>query len=257
MILDKIVVKTKHRVEKSKEVISFTAIKEKALQLPKGNFSFEEALKEKGMHFICEVKKASPSKGIIDEEFPYLDIAREYEEAGAACVSVLTEPEFFLGSDTYLKEIKGEVSIPILRKDFTVDPYQIYEAKVLGADCILLICSILSQEELSEYIKISDSLGLSTLVEAHEEEEVYKALNAGARIIGVNNRDLKTFQVDINNSIHLRKLVPDTIVFIAESGIKTRSDVAALETHGVKGILIGETLMRASDKEKILKELKG
>lgn len=257
MILDKIVVKTKNRVEKSKEVISFTAIKEEALQLPKGNFSFEEALKEKRMHFICEVKKASPSKGIIDEEFPYLDISREYEEAGAACISVLTEPEFFLGSDKYLREIKGEVSIPILRKDFTVDPYQIYEAKVLGADCVLLICSILSQEELSEYIKISDSLGLSTLVEAHDEEEVHKALNAGARIIGVNNRDLKTFQVDINNSINLRKLVPDTIIFIAESGIKTRSDVAALEIHGVNGILIGETLMRASAKEKILKELKG
>lgn len=257
MILDDIVEKVKERVEIRKETVSFLEMKKEAERLPKSTYSFEKKLKEEGIHFICEVKKASPSKGIIDEEFPYIQIAREYEQAGASCISVLTEEDFFLGSNEYLKEIKKTVTVPILRKDFIIDPYQIYESKVLHADCILLICSVLTKAQLKEYIEISDTLGLSVLVEAHDEEEIDKALSTGSRMIGVNNRNLKTFQVDINNSLKLRKLVPSDILFIAESGIQTREDVALLEEHGVNGVLVGETLMRAINKSQMLKELKG
>ncbi len=220
-------------------------------------FPFERALKGNDIAFICEVKKASPSKGIIDEAFPYLEIAREYEKAGASAISVLTEPDWFLGSDKYLKEIRKEVKIPILRKDFTVDPYQIYEAKLIGADAVLLICALLDEARLKEYITIAHGLGLSALVEAHTEIEVQMALAAEARVIGVNNRNLKTFEVDINTSVKLRDLVPRHIPFVSESGISTAEDVARLRDNKVNGVLIGESFMRSKNKKERLAELRG
>ena len=219
--------------------------------------SFEEALRAQGMSFICEVKKASPSKGIIAEEFPYLQIAADYERAGAAAVSVLTEPFYFKGENRFLREIAERVNIPLLRKDFTVDSYMIYEAKALGASAVLLICSILDSGELKRYIELTHELGLSALVEAHDEAEVQMAIEAGARIIGVNNRDLKSFKVDTGNSMRLRRLVPEDIIFVSESGIQTARDVAALHQSGVDAVLIGETLMRAGDKKAELDKLRG
>lgn len=208
------------------------------------------------MSFICECKKASPSKGLIEPDFRYLEIAREYEAAGADCISVLTEPKWFLGSDEYLKEIAKTVSIPCIRKDFTVDEYQIYQAKTLGAAAVLLICSILSEEQLSKYIKICDSLGISALVEIHNEKEAGMAVRAGARIIGVNNRNLKDFTVDTANSRKLRDLIPDDIIFVSESGVKSTDDIRAICEIGVDAVLIGETLMRADDKKAKLDELR-
>lgn len=212
---------------------------------------------EQGFSLICEVKKASPSKGEITKDFPYMTIAKEYEDGGAAAISVLTEPEYFKGSNRYLTEISGSVSIPVLRKDFTVDEYQIYEAKYIGADAVLLICALLDKDTLKEYICICDELGLSSLVEVHREEEITMALEAGARIIGVNNRNLQTFQVDFNHSIKLRKLTPPEIIFIAESGIKNSEEISALKAAGADGALIGETLMRSRDKKGMLAYLQG
>lgn len=258
MILDTIAEATRMRIEREKKEVPLKEIRDLALALPKKEgYPFEDALKGDGIHFICEVKKASPSKGIIAEDFPYIDIAREYEEAGASCISVLTEPSFFLGKDSYLTEIRKEVSIPLLRKDFILDSYQIYQAKILGADAILLICALLSGELIAEYLKLSHDLGLSALVEAHDEEEVQKAVEAGARIIGVNNRDLRTFEVDIRTSGRLRRLVPENILFIAESGIKTAEDIRTLRADRINGVLIGETLMKSSHKKEMLKELRG
>lgn len=220
-------------------------------------FAFEQALKKEDVSFICECKKASPSKGLIAPNFPYLEITKEYETAGADCISVLTEPKWFLGNDEYLKEIAKAVSIPCLRKDFTVDEYQIYQAKVLGASAVLLICSLLTEDQIKDYIRICDNLGLSALVEAHDEQEVQTALNTGARIIGVNNRNLKDFSVDTDNSRRLRELIPPNILFVSESGVRTAEDVAALRKIGADAVLIGETLMRASDKRAKLIELRG
>lgn len=221
------------------------------------DFPFEQALRKDGMSFICEVKKASPSKGVIAEDFPYVEIAKDYEKSGASAISVLTEPQWFKGENAYLEEISKDVSIPLLRKDFTVCEYQIYEAKLIGASAVLLICSLLDTETIREWIKTCDTLGLSALVEAHTEDEVKSAVSAGARIIGVNNRNLRDFTVDITNSIRLRSLVPSEILFVAESGIKTRADIAELENAGVNGVLIGETLMRSKDKKAMLDELNG
>lgn len=230
-------------------------IKAQALAMPKGSFEFEKALKKDGLSFICEVKKASPSKGVIEENFPYLKIAREYEKAGAACISCLTEPKWFMGSDTYLKEIAQAVSIPVLRKDFTICEYQIYEAKLLGAKAVLLICALLDTDIISGYIKICDSLGISALVEAHDENEVNSALKAGARIIGVNNRNLNDFTVDVNNSTKYRSMIPRDVIFVSESGIKNHEDIRVLLNNKTDAVLIGETLMRADDKRAVLKEL--
>lgn len=223
----------------------------------KTQFRFEEALKKEGMSFIYEVKKASPSKGVLDEAFPYLQIACEYEEAGADAISVLTEPEWFCGSDRHLEEIAKKVSIPVLRKDFIVDPYQIYEAKLLGADAILLICALHELKTLKEFRRIAQGLGLSVLTETHTEAEVHMALEAGSGIIGVNNRDLKTFHVDLGTSARLRRMVPDDILFISESGIRTREDIARLEEIKIDAVLIGETLMKSRDKRRQVKSLKG
>ena len=256
-ILDQLADYARERTEQAKLKIPLEEIRRKALSLPKGSFTFENALKKTGISFICECKKASPSKGLIAPDFPYLQIAKEYEAAGADCISVLTEPKWFLGSDEYLKAIASIVSIPCLRKDFTVDEYMIYEAKVLGASAVLLICSILSEEQIKSYISICDELGLSALVEAHDENEVQTALNAGARIIGVNNRNLKDFSVDTDNSRRLRELIPRDVLFVSESGVSSAEDVAKLREIGADAVLIGETLMRALDKKAKLDELRG
>lgn len=271
-ILNEIAEYTKERIKEEKKNIPLEEIRALAESMAKSEvditkhgsgdeklaFRFERALKEAApMAFICECKKASPSKGLIAEKFPYMDIAKEYEAAGASAISVLTEPKWFLGSDRYLEEISEAVSIPCLRKDFTIDPYMIYQAKSSLASAVLLICSLLDTKELKEYIAVADSLGLSQIVEAHDEREIESAMEAGARIIGVNNRNLKDFSVDINNSRRLRSMVPKSTLFVAESGIKTREDVAKLEAIGVNAVLIGETLMRADDKNKMLAELKG
>ena len=256
-ILDELADYARVRTEEAKKKISSEEMRRRAELLPKGDFPFEQALKKEGISFICECKKASPSKGLIAPDFPYLEIAKAYETAGADAISVLTEPKWFLGSDQYLREIAAEVSIPCLRKDFTVDPYMIYEAKVLGASAVLLICSILSEEQLKEYREIADTLGLSALVEAHDEEEIRMALRSGARIIGVNNRNLKDFSVDTENSRRLREMVPSDVLFVSESGVRTPEDVAKLREIGVDAVLIGETLMRADDKKAKLAELRG
>lgn len=257
-ILEQLASYAKERVQKKKQIVSLEEMKEKAMSMQcKTGFPFEEELKKEGISFICECKKASPSKGLIAEEFDYLTIAKEYEEAGASAISVLTEPRWFMGKDEYLSEIAQSVDIPVLRKDFTVDPYMIYEAKVLGASVVLLICALLDEEELREFIHIADELGLSAITEAHDEAEIGKAVNAGARIIGVNNRNLRDFTVDVRNSIRLREKVPDEILFIAESGIKTHEDIEILKQGKINGVLIGETLMKAKDKKAMLKELRG
>lgn len=255
-ILDKIVAATRLRVAREREEISLEAL-QKQTAPARAPFAFATALAGAGMSFICEVKKASPSKGLIAANFPYRQIAREYEAAGAAAISVLTEPDFFQGSDWYLAEIREEVTIPLLRKDFIIDPYQIYQANRLGADAVLLICAILTDGELTAYLKLADSLGLSCLVEAHDEAEVGRALAAGAKIIGVNNRDLRTFRVDMVNSVRLRGKVPREVLFVSESGISTGEDVALLQAHGVDAVLVGESLMRSSDKKAALETLRG
>lgn len=256
MILDKLAEATRIRVEKEKKKIPLETVKQKALDMPKGDFSFEKAISEGDISFICEVKKASPSKGIIAEDFSYVQIAKDYEEAGASCISVLTEPDYFKGDKSYLKEISENVSLPLIRKDFVIDEYMIYDAKIHGASCVLLICSLLDKETIEKYIEICDNLGMSALVEAHDETEIKMAIAAGARMIGVNNRDLKTFTVDIGNSERLRKLVPDNILFIAESGIRTNADIRRLREAKVNGVLIGETFMRAENKKEMLQELR-
>ncbi len=255
-ILDELAAYAEKRVKEAEKNIPLLQIKEKALSMPAGVFEFEKALKKSGMSFICECKKASPSKGLIAENFPYTEIARDYEKAGADCISVLTEPKWFLGDNSYLKEIAENVNIPCLRKDFTVDEYMIYEAKLLGASAVLLIVAILSEEQIKKYISICDKLGLSALVETHSEEEVKTAVSAGARIIGVNNRNLKDFSVNTENSKKLRDLIPDNIVFVSESGVKTAEDVRALKEIGADAVLIGETLMKAPDKIQKMNEIR-
>ncbi|SFL12380.1 indole-3-glycerol phosphate synthase [Lachnospiraceae bacterium KH1T2] len=257
-ILEKLSGYARERVAEAKKRVPLEVMMEKAFStVEKEEFGFEKAIAGEGVHFICECKKASPSKGVIAQDFPYREIAMEYEAAGAACISVLTEPKWFLGKDEYLKEIAESVNIPCLRKDFTVDEYMIYEAKALGASAILLICAILDDDSIRRYIDIADGLGLTSLVEAHDEEEVKRAEAAGARVIGVNNRNLADFTVDIYNSIRLRNMVSSDILFVAESGIKTAADIKTLRDNGVNGVLIGETLMRATDKKAVLNELRG
>ena len=262
-ILDQLADYARERTERAKQSVPLEGIRRQAeeaagqrIRAADQGFIFEKALRKPDLAFICECKKASPSKGLIAPEFPYLQIAREYEAAGADCISVLTEPKWFLGSDDYLREIAQEVSIPCLRKDFTVDEYMIYEAKLLGASAVLLICSILSDQELKDYMEICGRLGISALTEAHDAEEIRRALKAGARIVGVNNRNLKDFHVDTENSRRLRELVPPDVVFVSESGVQSAEDVSKLHEIGADAVLIGETLMRAPDKKAKLAELK-
>lgn len=258
MILDRIVEATKIRVAQEKQVETLEAVKAAALALPSDTgFSFEAALRQQDFNFICEVKKASPSKGIIAEHFPYLDIAKEYEVAGAAAISVLTEPDFFKGDKKYLQEIASTVKIPVLRKDFIIDEYQIYQAKVWGASAILLICACLDVPTLTKFRELADSLGLSSLVEAHDEHEVQMAIDCGARIIGVNNRNLKDFTVDVQNSVRLRNLVEDDVIFVSESGLETPEDIQVLRDNNIGVALMGETFMRSPNKVEKLAYLYG
>ena len=291
-ILQKLADYARIRTEEAKKNIPLQQMQEEAERLAAEDtspFRFEKALSGPDISFICEIKQASPSKGQIwtpeqgdtctsactsdrhlfktsvevctsDRhlfKFPYLEIAREYEAAGAECISVLTEPKWFKGDGEFLRRITREVNTPCIRKDFTVDEYMIYEAKVLGASAVLLICSILDEDTLSSYIRIADSMGLSSLVEAHDSEEIRMAADAGARMIGVNNRNLKDFTVDVTNSGRLRSLVPDGVLFVAESGIRTAQDVQLLREIGTDACLVGETLMRAVDKSAMLRELRG
>ncbi|ABX44192.1 indole-3-glycerol phosphate synthase TrpC [Lachnoclostridium phytofermentans] len=268
MILEKIVETTKDRINQEKRRLPEEVIKKSATEMAikqgfgssssisRDKFFFEEVMSRPGVNFLCEIKRASPSKGMIAKDFDPVFIAKEYEEGGAAAISVLTEPTFFLGKDDYLMEVKKEVGIPVLRKDFILEAYQIYQAKLLGADCVLLIVSILTEEQLTGFLKICDELGLSALVETHNQEEVMRALQCGARIIGVNNRNLSTFEVSIENSLKLRTLVPKEAIFIAESGISTPEQIKELKEAGVNGVLIGETLMKASNKKLMIRNLK-
>lgn len=251
-ILEKIVHHTKERVAQDKAETPVLILPEQRKLPP---FAFEKALRRQDIACICEIKKASPSKGVIAEDFPYLHIARQYEDAGAAAISVLTEPRYFQGSDQYLREIRAEVNLPLLRKEFIIDPYQIQQSAALGADAILLIAAILTQEQLRSYLQVADDLGLSSLIEVHDEEEMNKAIQAGARIIGVNNRDLRTFTIDVQHSIRLRKLAPKETIFVAESGIRTAEDMEKLRENDIHAALIGETLMRAEDKKAMLSNL--
>lgn len=259
-ILEKIAENTRERIAGEKQQVSPETVRREAelvhAQKRRPDFDFERALAAEGMSFICEVKKASPSKGLIAPDFPYLEIARDYEAAGASAISCLTEPHWFQGSNQYLREIAEMVQIPVLKKDFTVDEYMIYQAKALGAGAVLLICAILDDGELKAYGQLARELGLSALVETHSEEEVDRALKADARIVGVNNRDLKTFTVDLSTSARLRRMVPPEILFVSESGIRGTEDIRNLYKNGTNAVLIGETLMRAADKKALLAEWK-
>ena len=256
-ILDQLADDARRRTEEARKAVPLEHLRRQAFSLPKGDFGFEKALQKDGRSFICECKKASPSKGLIAPDFPYLQIARAYEAAGADCISVLTEPKWFLGNDQYFREIAQTVSIPCLRKDFTVDEYMIYQAKLLGASAVLLICAILTEGQIKEYLHICDALGLSALVEVHDEQEADTALRAGARVIGVNNRNLKDFSVDTDNSCRLREKIPRNVLFVSESGVRGGEDVAKLRELGADGVLIGEMLMRAADKAAALAGLRG
>ncbi|MDR1643628.1 MAG: indole-3-glycerol phosphate synthase TrpC [Clostridiales bacterium] len=256
MILEKIAQSARKRVEAAKAKTGMAEIERLAINSARPeNFLFEKALGKPGISFICELKKASPSKGLLSADFPYMEIARDYEAAGASAISVLTEPEFFLGSLEYLKEVSEKVSLPTLRKDFCVDMYQIYEARIYGAKALLLICSLLEAEDLKKYVSLAHSLGLSCLVEAHDESEIEKALEAGSRIIGVNNRDLRTFEVDLGTSKRLRKLVPKDILFVAESGVNSREDVLFLAEAGIDAVLVGESLIKSDNRRSFLRRL--
>lgn len=259
-ILEEIAARTRERIAKEKSCIFVSELENRIQEVNKNagkRITFLQALQKDGMSYICEVKKAFPSKGLIAPDFPYLAIAKEYEQAGASAISCLTEPFYFQGADQYLREIAATVQIPVLRKDFTVDEYMIYQAKSLGASAVLLICAILDDGELRAYRQLAKELGLDALVEAHDDYEVDRALNLGAEIVGVNNRDLRTFQVDMNNSICLRKMAPDNVVFVSESGIRTPEDIRLLYENKVDAVLIGETLMRSPDKKAALESLNG
>ena len=263
-ILGKIAESTLKRVEKAKESLPRDQARDQALELaetdckklslhdPVFPLPFERALSAPGLSFICEVKKASPSKGVISEDFPWMRIAKDYEEGGAAAISVLTEPEFFLGSHQYLREISAAVKIPTLRKDFIIDPYQLYEAKLWGAGAALLICSLLEQETLNLFLTIAKTIALDCLVEIHSEEEAKEAVDAGARIIGINNRDLTTFNVDTDLAARLGESIPEGILKVAESGINNTDDIKRLKDSRADGVLIGESLMRSNDRKKLL-----
>lgn len=256
-ILDQLAAHARERVAAARKTLPLPELRRRALALPRGNFAFEKALAKPGLSFICECKRASPSKGMIAPDFPYLDIARAYEAAGADAISVLTEPKWFLGEDRYLAEIAAAVRLPCLRKDFTVDESMIYEAKLLGAAAVLLIVSILSEAQLAEYLDICDALGLSALVEVHDASEAALAVRAGARVVGVNNRNLKDFTVDTANSARLRERIPRDVLFVSESGVQSAADVAAAHAIGADAVLVGEALMRAPDKTAKLAELRG
>lgn len=256
-ILDTIAAHARERVAADRAKLPLEALRERCRESPAADgVSFLDALQKPGMRFICEVKKASPSKGIISEDFPYLEIAREYEAAGADCLSCLTEPKWFLGSDQIFRDIRLAVRTPMLRKDLTVDEYQLYQSKLLEANAVLLICAILDTRTIARYLDICSGLGLAALVEAHDEAEIASAVSAGAKIIGVNNRNLKDFSVDFSNATRLRDRIPPDVLYVAESGVSSAKDVAALKKIGADAVLMGEVLMRAEDKAALLREMR-
>lgn len=255
--LSRIVEDTRMRVAFQRTIHPFPMVREECMVRPRRTgFPFARNLGSDGMSFICEVKRASPSKGVIAEEFPYLDIARSYQDAGASAISVLTEPKHFLGSDAYLEDIANTVDVPVLKKDFIIDEYQIYTGRAAGASAVLLIAAILSDRQLAGYREIAESLGMDALVEVHDREEAERAVSSGAEIIGVNNRDLRTFRTDISNSIRLADAIPDSVIRVSESGISTREDVSRLQDAGFDAVLVGETLMRSPDRAEALRELR-
>ncbi|MDR2393612.1 MAG: indole-3-glycerol phosphate synthase TrpC [Treponema sp.] len=261
MILDTLVASTRKRLAAAKEARPLASLMEAAQSgagdaWREASFSFEKVLAQEGYGFICEVKRGSPSKGLIAPDFPYIQIGKDYEAAGAAAISVLTEPDYFLGSDRYLTEIAQVVSVPLLRKDFILDPYQVYEAKLLGAQAVLLIVALLDKDVLAGYIRIADSLGLSCLVEAHTAEEVQAAVDAGARVIGINNRDLHTFCVDLDTTKRLRHYIPGGVLAVSESGIRSPKDIQSLAAYYLDAFLIGESLMRTPRKGAYLQALR-
>lgn len=256
-ILDKLADLSRERAKREQETVSAEELQEQAKALGKGNGeAFLSALKKPGISFICEIKKASPSKGLISPDFPYLKIAAAYEQAGADCISCLTEPEYFLGSDDIFREVREKVSLPMLRKDFTVCEYQLDQARVMGANAALLIVSLMDERTLTAYLEHCEELGIAALVETHDEEEIRKAVSAGAKIIGVNNRNLKDFSVDFGNAARLRDRIPPECIYVAESGVRTPEDVQRLRQIGADAALIGETLMRAEDPAETLKSLR-
>ncbi len=256
-ILDELAAHARERVAAAKEKRDIDKMRELALQSPPADGkAFENALRKPGLSFICEVKRASPSKGLIAPDFPYVEIAREYESAGADAVSCLTEPKWFLGSDDIFRKIRAAVKTPMIRKDFTVDEYQLYEARALGADAALLICAILDTAAVAKYLRICADLGLAALVEAHDEAEIRSAVSAGAEIVGVNNRDLRDFTVDFSNAAHLRDLIPPGRVYVAESGVKSPADAASVRALGADAVLVGEALMRSPDKTALLSQMR-
>ena len=255
-ILDTIAEYSMLRVKTDKRAIPQERLREKAELMKGRDHRFLEALRKPGLSFICEIKKASPSKGIISESFPYLDIAKEYENAGADCVSCLTEPKWFKGSDNIFRQVRARIDTPMIRKDFTVDEYQIYQAKCMDADAVLLICSILDDARLKDYLSLCKEIGLDALVEAHNEKEIESAVKADARIIGVNNRNLKDFSVDFSNALKLRSMIPKDTVYVAESGVKNADDAKRIKEAGTDAVLIGEAFMRAYDKAALLREMR-
>lgn len=255
-ILEKIAAYAAERVKKDKEIVTEEAMQARALALPKGEFRFSQALKKQQLAFICEIKKASPSKGLIDPVFDYQMIATAYERAGADAISCLTEPKWFLGSDAIFEEVRQKIALPMIRKDFTVDTYQIYQAKCMGADAVLLICALMDEEKLKQYLMVCDDLGLDALVETHDAEEIRMAVASGAKIIGVNNRNLKDFSVNFENAVKLRHLIPKEAIYVAESGVSQVSDVAALREAGADAVLMGEVLMRTNDKNQLLADMR-
>jgi indole-3-glycerol phosphate synthase len=243
-ILNEIVENTRAKLESKKAELPLAEIISKLneLNLPKG--AFKESLLNKDQAIIAEIKKASPSAGIISEDFDPIKKAKEYEDFGASALSILTEEDFFQGSSEYLKEVKAITSLPILRKDFMIDEYQIYEAKLIGADCILLIASILNDDEIQSFVDLAESLELDYLIEVHDLNELKRVEHFSNGMIGVNNRNLKTFDVDLNNSINLKNAFNSNNLFVAESGIKSQDDINTLKVHGIHVFLIGESLMK-------------
>lgn len=256
MILDELAGYAHQRVREAKERVSLSALKEMTVDMPQGDFPLEKAVRKDGLSLICEVKKASPSKGVISSDFPYLDIAKDYESSGADCISCLTEPKWFLGSDRIFRDIRRNVTLPMLRKDFTIDEYQLFEAKQMGADGVLLICALLETATIEKFLQICANIGLSALVEAHDKREIAAAVAAGAGIIAVNNRNLKDFSVDRNNAMSLRQWVPKEILFVAESGIQKPADITAMNGYGIDAVLIGETIMRTKNKKELVRAFK-
>ena len=257
-ILQTIAAHARTRVAADREKVSLEELKALCREAGPGQGEqFVSALNRPGLSFLCEIKKASPSKGLISPDFPYLDVARAYEAAGADGVSCLTEPKWFLGSDDVFRQVRQTISLPMLRKDFTVDEYQIYQARLMGANAVLLIVSLLDEETLSRYLELCRSLGLAALVETHDGQEVDDALNAGAEIVGVNNRNLKDFSVDFSNAARLRDRIPPGVLYVAESGLTGPADAAALKELGADAALVGEALMRAPDKGAMLASLRG